>query len=101
MSKTMLAAALVAAASGTPVSAEDGRTRRVPHADLRLDREADVRMLDRRIGRAVRDACGEPPDYDIRGKNEARRCRAETRAAVAVARDRLVAAAQPTAVAAK
>ncbi|PAX09339.1 UrcA family protein [Sphingomonas lenta] len=101
MLKIMLAAALAAAALGTPASAQDDRTRRVSYADLHLDREGDVRTLDRRIGRAVRDACGVAADYDVRGKNEARRCRAETRAAVTAERDRLVAAARPTAVAAR
>lgn len=101
MLKMLLGAALAAAALGVPAFAQDDRTRRVSHADLRLDRERDVKTLDRRLGRAVRDACGEAADYDIRGKNAARRCRAETWATVMAERDRLVAAARPTAVAAK
>lgn len=104
MLKPILFAALAAASLATPVFAQKSATRVVTSADLRLDRERDVRKLDRRIGLAVREACGEAADYDVRGKNEVSRCRKKAAASVAAERDRLVAIARAgsgTAVAAR
>ena len=59
-------------------------------ADLDLSQSAGQRALDHRIAIAVVEACGETSNVDLAGKNEIRRCRAETSAQVAANRDRLV-----------
>lgn len=94
MMKPIFFAALAAACLATPVFAQEGATRVVSSADLRLDRERDVRKLDRRISLAVREACGEASSFDVRGKNQVSRCRKRTTASVAAQRDQLVAAAR-------
>lgn len=90
MMKWISGAALVAATFASPVSAQEARTVRVSHADLRLEREADAARLDRRIAHAARAACGRASDWDLSGGNASRRCRAEKRATAAAQRDRLV-----------
>jgi UrcA family protein len=62
----------------------------VSTADLDLSQKSGQRALDRRIAIAVVEACGETSNVDPAGKNEIRRCRAETSAQVAANRDRLV-----------
>jgi UrcA family protein len=52
----------------------------VRYADLDLSSPAGRQALDRRIGLAVRDACGAASDVDIHGKNVVVRCRVEARA---------------------
>lgn len=84
------AAMTVAAGKPAPAVAQEARTARAAYADLRLEREGDVRRLDRRIGRAAEAACGWVSDWNLRGRNEARRCRAETRASVAAERERVI-----------
>ena len=59
-------------------------------ADLDLGSAAGKRTLDHRIAIAVVEACGETSNVDLAGRNEIRRCRDETSAAVAANRDRLV-----------
>ena len=59
-------------------------------ADLDLGSSAGQRALDHRIAIAVVQACGETSVIDPAGKNDIRRCRAETSAQVAANRDRLV-----------
>ena len=59
-------------------------------ADLDLSQVAGQRALDHRIAIAVIEACGETSVVDPAGKNDIRRCRDETKAAVAANRDRLV-----------
>jgi UrcA family protein len=55
----------------------------VHYADLDLSGAAGRRELDRRIGIAVREACGSASDADLHGRNLVQRCRVETRQAVA------------------
>lgn len=59
-------------------------------ADLDLGSAAGQRILDHRIAIAVVEACGETSSADLAGRNEIRRCRAETSASVAASRVRLV-----------
>lgn len=62
----------------------------VATADLDLGSESGRRLLDRRLSRAVIDACGTASVVDLAGGNGVRRCRDQTRAAIAAKRDRLV-----------
>ena len=82
MQKLLILAALAAASTGQPVSAQTAPANpsvAVAHRDLDLRTEAGTRTLDRRIWRAVVAVCGTAPDYDIEGKNEVRECRRDTR----------------------
>jgi UrcA family protein len=97
MNRIFLAAACAVAVNGASASAQHV----VRSDDLRLERQADVRKLDRRIVHAVRAACGTAPDYDLLGRNRVTRCRRETRASVAAHRDRLVALSRERAIAAR
>lgn len=83
----------LSAFSATPALAQSpaSETRIVVRtADLNLSQSAGQRVLDHRIAIAVVEACGETSNIDLAGKNEIRRCRAETSAEVAANRDRLV-----------
>lgn len=75
----------------------------VQTADLDLGSAAGQRTLDLRLARAAKEACGTASDVDIEGKNEARRCRAETLAGLADERNQRIAAAsaEPIKVAAR
>ena len=92
--KIVIIAALAAAAWSAPVAAEGDRSQTVSHADLDLASDAGRSELNRRIGLAVRNACGSASDANLKGKNEVRRCRAltykhisaQTEVAVAAAR---------------
>lgn len=99
----IIAAALIAVPFAAPAPAQEPlgqRTQVVSYADLDLARDADVRKLDRRIGRAIKDVCGTASDVDLEGKNEVRRCRVLTSESLAAERGRALAAAgQPTQVA--
>ena len=55
----------------------------VHYADLDLSSADGRRELDRRIGIAVREACGTASDSDLHGRNLVQRCRVDTRQAVA------------------
>src|SRR5688572_6651353 len=97
--KTLLPlAALAAATLGlAPAAAQDpagARTIVIRTADLDLTSRAGIAALDRRIGAAVRTACGAASDVDVEGKNDVRQCRADTLAAVAAQRDEAIALAQ-------
>lgn len=85
----MLLGAASAALAVAPAPAREPRVA-VGHADLRLDRARDVLTLDRRIARAAQGVCGAASDADLRGRNQARRCRGDTIASVAAARTRLI-----------
>lgn len=83
MSKLLILAALAAAPLAQPAFAQPApapQTALVAHADLDLATEKGARTLDRRIWRAVVAVCGAAPDYDLKGKNDVRECRRETRA---------------------
>ena len=92
----IIAVALLAAPFAQPAAAQGpaaDRTQIVSYADLDLSREADVRELDRRIDRAVKQVCGIASDIDLEGKNEVRRCRTLTSASLAAERGRALASA--------
>lgn len=102
MTKIFLATLL--AFTATPALAEPIiATTTVQTADLDLSSAKGQRALDQRLIQAVKEVCGSASDVDIAGKNEARRCRAETLAKVASERDQRVARAsgEPIEVAAR
>ena len=93
--KTLSSLALMLSAfAATPALAQSNPVAQsrivVRTADLDLSQSAGQRVLDRRIAIAVVEACGATSNIDPAGKNEIRRCRDETKAAVAANRDRLV-----------
>lgn len=92
--KTILTlAALAAAATGAPALAQTASEQvvRVSYADLDLRSGAGRAALDRRIGQAVRDACGTISASDPRGANDAYRCRDELSVKLGRSRDALLA----------
>lgn len=93
MTKIFLATLL--AFTATPALAEPPviATSTVQTADLDLSSQAGQRALDRRLTQAVKDVCGFASDADVAGKNEVRRCRAETLAGLSSERDQRIAAA--------
>ena len=93
--KTLTTLTLILSAfAATPALAQAAPTAEtrivVRSADLDLGSATGQRMLDHRIAMGVVEACGETSNVDLVGKNEIRRCRAETSASVAANRDRLV-----------
>ena len=70
-----------------------GRSVAVAYADLDLRTQAGRITLDRRIGQAIRAACGTPSPADLRGQNDAAACRAALRAELAPQRDAIFASA--------
>jgi UrcA family protein len=102
MTKNFLATLL--AFTATPVLAEPITvTSTVQIADLDLSSAKGQRALDSRLVRAVKDVCGSASDVDVAGKNEVRRCRSETLAALASEREQRIARAsgEPIEVAAR
>lgn len=103
MTKTFVA--ILLAATATPALAEPPviATSVVRTADLDLSSQRGQQALDRRLTQAVKEVCGIASDADIAGKNEVRRCRAETLVSLADERDQRIAAAssQPIEVAAR
>ena len=63
----------------------------VPTADLDLGSAAGRKALDRRIGRAVNELCGQASDADLVGLNAVRECRAEALQQAHRARDQRLA----------
>ena len=63
----------------------------IPTADLDLASAAGRKALDRRIGRAVIDLCGQAADVDLAGRNAVRKCRADTLVQAYQARDQRLA----------
>ena len=102
MTKIFLATLL---ASATPALAEPPVivSTTVQTADLDLSSRAGQRALDHRLSLAAKDVCGSASDVDVAGKNDVRRCRAETLAKLASERDQRIAYAsnQPIEVAAR
>jgi UrcA family protein len=95
--KILLALASFAAAlTAGPALAQAGAPapQVVRYADLDLSSATGRHELDRRIGVAVREACGTASDADLHGRNLVQRCRVETRKAVAARRTGVLAAAQ-------
>ncbi len=98
MTKHLILAALAAITVGQPALAQTAPASppanpsvAVTHSDLDLRTETGVRVLDRRIWRAVVEVCGAAPGYDLAGKNDVRQCRRETRALASVQADVVVA----------
>ncbi|WP_428630430.1 UrcA family protein [Sphingopyxis sp.] len=92
MKKLLILAALAATSVGQPVLAQSAPTTptvAVQHRDLDLRTEAGTRTLDRRIWRAAVTVCGTASDFDLKGKNDVRQCRTDTRS-IASAQARLV-----------
>ncbi len=86
-------ATLAAALTSAPAFAQPAASapQVVHYADLDLSSAAGRRELDRRIGIAVREACGTASDADLHGRNLVQRCRVETRQAIAARRTAAVA----------
>ena len=103
MTKTFIA--MLLAFSATPALAEPPAvaTSIVETADLDLSSRSGQRVLDRRLNQAVKEVCGIASDADVAGKNDVRRCRAETLTGLASEREQRIAAAssQPIKVAAR
>ena len=101
MNKILATAALAAAFGAAPALAADPapapRSAAVGYSDLNLASEAGQRILDARIGRAVREVCGEASDIDVRGRNLVAQCRADTAKAAAAKRRAVLASARPNA----
>lgn len=94
MLKTILAAALVAAAA--PAFARDSAHRiAVAYADLNLTTAEGIAELDRRIDRAVDRVCPEAIGPYLQEIRAAAKCRRLTAAAVAAQRDAAIALAAP------
>lgn len=96
---TLLAFTATPALAEAPVIA----TSTVQTADLDLSSKAGQRALDRRLSQAAKEVCGAASVVDIAGKNEVRRCRAETLGQLASERNERVAKAsgEPIEVAAR
>ena len=67
----------------------------VRYADLDLASAAGRQALDRRIGLAVREACGAASDADLHGRNLVTRCRVEARGQVRAQREAALASLSP------
>ena len=102
---TKIVLAMVLAFAATPALAQPPVTvtSTVQTADLDLSSPKGQRALDRRLELAVKEVCGAASDVDIAGKNDVRRCRAETLAGLASERDQRIAraAGEPIEVAAR
>jgi UrcA family protein len=103
MTKIFLAALLAFTATPALAEAPVTVTSTVQTADLDLSSAKDQRALDRRLEQAVKEVCGTASDVDIAGKNDVRRCRADTLAGLASERDQRIARAsgEPIEVAAR
>ena len=103
MTKTFIAMLLAFSANPAFAEAPVIVTSTVQTADLDLSTAKGQQALNRRLSQAVKDVCGEASDVDVAGKNEVRRCRAETFANLASDRDQRIAKAsgEPIQVAAR
>ena len=103
MTKTIIA--MLLAFTATPALAETPviATSTVQTADLDLSTAKGQQALERRLQQAVKEVCGSASDVDVAGKNDVRRCRAETLANLSSERDQRVARAsgEPIQVAAR
>ncbi|WBH16523.1 UrcA family protein [Sphingomonas radiodurans] len=99
--KILLPLAALAAGFLTAPTAQaqvDTRTasRTVHVADLRLDTDAGVARLDRRLHLAARDVCAAPAAYDRSQRKLVQDCVAQTLAATTTQRTALLASIRPT-----
>jgi UrcA family protein len=103
MTKIFLATLL--AFTATPALAEQPVmvSTTVQTADLDLSSAAGQQALNHRLAVAAKAVCGTAWDIDVAGKNDMRRCRAETLAKLAAERDQRIASvsSQPIEVAAR
>lgn len=60
-------------------------------ADLDLSRAVDRRLLDRRLDRAIIEACGSAPDFDLAGRRDVARCRSDSHIKAKARRDAILA----------
>ena len=94
-SAAITAGALLASpAPAAPPAPVETNVSLVRTADLDLRSEAGRRQLDRRLASAARTVCGEASSFDLAGKNDVRRCRAETLVKADAQKARIVAAAE-------
>jgi UrcA family protein len=94
MTGSALATAALFFASAPARSAEissGAEVVRVTTADLDLSSEAGRKALDRRIGRAVAELCGQASDADLVGLNAVRKCRDDALVQAHRARDQRLA----------
>jgi UrcA family protein len=101
--KIILGSALVTAAliKGVPALAETPSQTNVSivrTADLDLSTRTGQRQLDRRLVTAASEVCGEASDVDLKGQNDARKCRNAVLAAAREKAESIVAAKADTAV---
>jgi UrcA family protein len=84
----------------TPVLADEPAlpTVHVPYGDLDLARQADVNLLNRRIGRAVRKVCPGENSVSLASQQAAFHCRQVAMQSATMQRDHAVAAARSRAV---
>ena len=103
MTKTIIAMLFAFTAAPALAEAPVIATSTVQTADLDLSTAKGQQILDRRLSQAAKEVCGGASDADLEGKNEVRRCRADTLASVSNERDQRIAAAsnQPIKVAAR
>jgi UrcA family protein len=95
MTKFLLTALLLSAA--TPAIAEPAEpvTSLVQVGDLDLSSQAGQRTLDKRLTQAIVEVCGDPSPADLVGQNKARDCRQDLRSRLDVERDQRNARASP------
>lgn len=97
MIKTFQLGLLLFAFVSTPVMAEPHGPPAdrivIPTSDLDLGSKSGQRRLDRRLSKAVIEACGTASDVDLAGGNEVRRCLQVTRELVARVRNQRIASA--------
>lgn len=96
MQKLLILAALFATPIGQPAFAQTAAanpTVVVQYSDLDLRTERGAKTLDRRIWRAAVTVCGTPSDFDVKGKNDIRECRRETRLLATSQADAVIASA--------
>jgi len=86
---TLLAFSATPALAQPPVVANST----VQTADLDLSTAKGQRVLDLRLGQAVKEVCGTGSPADLAGQNEIRRCRVDTLARLTAERDQRIAAA--------
>lgn len=95
--KTLTLAALAATLFAAPALAQSpgtgSQSHVVSYADLDLSSAKGRAKLDRRIRSAVQDVCGTAYSFDVKGKNDVRRCRTELMERLSSHRDIAVASA--------
>ena len=91
MTKTIIAMLLAFTATPALAEAPAIATSTVQTADLDLSTAKGQQALQHRLSQAVKEVCGNASDADVAGKNDVRRCRAETLASLSSERDQRIA----------